>query len=179
VYGYDLLALAAAGDVVVEQLGQVEGVRDVRTSAVPGSPEIRVTFDRDKLNRLGLTLSGVGATVQSKVRGAVASQFRDQERHIDIRVQNEPDQRNTLAAIQELIIAEREGVPIRLGTIASFEVVQSPAEIHRLGRQRVALVTANLAGRDLGSASAEIQERLASERLVREEIERIRERRTK
>jgi HAE1 family hydrophobic/amphiphilic exporter-1 len=161
VHGYDLAALATAGDAVVKELAKVDGVRDVRTSAIPGSPEIRVTFDRDKLNRLGLTLSDVGATVQSKVRGAVASQFRDQERHIDIRVQNEPDQRNTLAAIQDLIVAEREGVPIRLASIASFEVVQSPAEIHRLGRRRVAIVTANLAERDLGSASAEIAERLA------------------
>ncbi len=160
VYGYDLKALATAGDAVVKELSEVEGIRDLRTSAIPGSPEIRVTFDRDKLNRLGLTLSEVGATVQSKVRGAVASQFRDQERHIDIRVQNEPDQRNTLAAIQDLIVADRGGVPIRLATIASFEVVQSPAEIHHLGRQRVALVTANLTGRDLGSASAEIEERL-------------------
>jgi HAE1 family hydrophobic/amphiphilic exporter-1 len=160
VYGYDLDALVRAGAAVSREMAEVRGVRDVRLSTVPGSPEIRVKFDRDKLNRLGLTLSAVAGTVQSKVRGAVPSQFRDEDRHIDIRVQNTEDQRNTLDAIRDLIVAEREGVPIRLASVASFDVVQGPAEIHRLGRRRVAVVAASLAGRDLGSASEEIQSRL-------------------
>lgn len=160
VYGYDVDALVTAGAAVSQELSAVRGVRDVRVSTVPGSPEIRVKFDRDKLSRLGLTLSDVAATVQSKIRGAVATQFRDQERHIDVRVQNDEDQRNTLAAIHDLIVAERDGVPIRLGAIASFDVKQGPAEIHRLGRRRVAMVSGSLSGRDLGSASEEIAERL-------------------
>ena len=70
-------------------------------------------------NRLGLRLSDVAMTVRDKVRGSVATRYRDRERHIDIRVQNEPDQRNTVSAIRELIVAERDGVPIRLGAIAT------------------------------------------------------------
>jgi HAE1 family hydrophobic/amphiphilic exporter-1 len=162
VYGYDLDALSATAGSVADEIAAVRGIRDVRVSIVPGSPEVRVLFDRDKLNRLGLTLSGVSRTVQSKVRGAVASQFRDEERHIDIRVQNAEDQRNTLDAISDLIVAERGGVPIRLGSIASFDVARGPAEIHRLARRRVAIVSGNLAGRDLGSASEEVRGRLAA-----------------
>jgi len=41
-----------------------------------------------------------------------------------------------------------------------MEVVQGPSEIHRLGRKRVALVTANLAGRDLGSVMQDIESRM-------------------
>ncbi len=157
VFGFDLGALQRAADSIARDVSGVRGVRDVRVSTVPGSPEIRVRFDRDKLNRLGLTLSEVASTVQTKVRGAVASQFRDEERHIDIRVQNTDDQRTTLEAIHDLIVAERDGVPIRLGALASFDVEQGPAEIHRLGRRRVAIVSGDLAGRDLGSASEEVR----------------------
>jgi HAE1 family hydrophobic/amphiphilic exporter-1 len=128
---------------------------------VPGSPEVQVSFDRDKLNRFGLSLGDVAQTVQGKVRGTVASRFRDRERHVDIRVLNAEDQRSTLTAVRDLIVAERDGVPVTLGTLASTAVVTGPAEIHRLGNRRVAIVSANLAGRDLGTVSREIRARLA------------------
>ena len=41
-----------------------------------------------------------------------------------------------------LLVTERDGVPIRLGTLADMEIVTGPAEIHRLGGKRAALVTA-------------------------------------
>jgi HAE1 family hydrophobic/amphiphilic exporter-1 len=160
VYGYELGALMSTADRVASEMESVAGLRDVRLAMVPGSPEVRVTFDRDKLNRLGLRLSDVARTVRGKVRGQVASQFRDQEKHIDIRVQNDPDQRNTMSAIRDLIVAERNGIPIRLGSIAGMEIVQGPAEIHRLERKRVAIVSANLAGRDLGSVTEELEGKL-------------------
>ena len=161
VFGYDLEALMTTADGVGEVLAGIDGVRDIRYAMVPGSPEVRVSFDRDKLNHLGLRLSDVAGTVQGKVRGSVASRFRDEEKHIDIRVQNNVDQRSTLTSIRELIVTERDGIPVRLGSIATMEVVQGPAEIHRLGRRRVAMVTANLAGRDLGSVLEELRPELA------------------
>ena len=157
VYGHDLDEMMGTAARVQKLIGEVDGVRDVRVAMVPGSPEIRVTFDREKLNRLGLRLSEVAGTVQSKVRGTVATRFRDEERHIDIRVQNSEEERSTLTAVRDLIVAERDGVPIRLASIASFETVVGPAEIHRLGNRRSAIVTANLSGRDLASATVEIR----------------------
>ncbi len=94
------------------------------------------------------------------MRGTVASRFRDRERHVDIRVLNTGSQRNTLTAVQDLIITERNGVPITLGSIAEMEIVTGPSEIHRLGNKRVAIVSANLSGRDMGSVTQEIRSRL-------------------
>lgn len=161
VFGHDVEAMMATAADVRREIENVAGIRDVRVAMVPGSPEIRVTFDRDKLNRLGLRLSEVAATVQSKIRGTVATRFRDQERHIDIRVMNLEEQRSTLSAVEELIVAEKDGVPIRLASIASFETVIGPAEIHRLGNRRAAIITANLAGRDLATATQDIRGRIA------------------
>jgi HAE1 family hydrophobic/amphiphilic exporter-1 len=161
VYGADLDGMMQTANRVEQAVAEVPGVRDVRVLLVPGSPEIRITFDREKLNRLGLRLSDVAATVQGKVRGTVATRFRDQERHIDIRVLNAEEERTTLAAVRDLIVAEKDGVPIRLASVADFATETGPAEIHRLGNRRAAIVTANLAGRDLASATAEIEAKLA------------------
>ena len=161
IYGYNLADLQRTAHEVGERLVDVPGLRDIRLSMVPGSPEVQVSFDRDKLNRYGLRLGDVSETVRSKVRGTVASRFRDRERHVDIRVLNTGAQRNTLTAVQDLIITERDGVPITLGSIASMEIVTGPSEIHRLGSKRVAIVSANLSGRDLGSVVRDIRARLA------------------
>ncbi len=160
VYGYNLEDLQAAADAVGAGLEQVDGLRDVRLSMVPGSPEVRVSFDRDKLNHWGLSLAQVSEVVRGKVRGTVASRIRDRERHIDIRVMNLDEQRSTLQAIRELIVSEREGVPIPLSAVATMSISRGPSEIHRLGRRRVAVVTANLAGRDLGSVTPDIEAQL-------------------
>jgi HAE1 family hydrophobic/amphiphilic exporter-1 len=162
VYGYELQALMSTAERVAEEVAALSGVRDVRVGTVPGSPEIRVSFDRDRLNRLGLRLSDVAGTVQGKVRGTVASRFRDQEKHIDIRVQNLSDQRSTRTALEDLIVTERDGIPIKLGSIADFETVIGPAEIHRLGGRRVAIVSANVVGTDLGTVSSQLKPRLAA-----------------
>ena len=162
IYGYNLDDLQATTDQVADLLHDVPGLRDLRVSMVPGSPEVQVSFDRDKLNRHGLRLGDVSETVRNKVRGIVASRFRDRERHVDIRVLNADDQRNTLTAVQDLIVAERDGVPIKLGTLAQMNVVTGPSEIHRLASKRVAIVSANLSGRDLGSVSRDIRQRLAT-----------------
>jgi len=161
VYGYNLTDLQRIADDVAVRLGAVDGLRDIRVSMVPGSPEVQVSFDRDKLNRFGLSLGEVSETVRGKVRGTVASRYRDRERHVDIRVLNTGQQRNTLTAVQDLIVTERDGIPITLGTLANMEVVTGPSEIHRLSNKRVAIVSANLSGRDLGSVSEEIRSNLA------------------
>ena len=161
IYGYNLEDLQQTAYSVADELEKVEGLRDVKLGMVPGSPEVRVSFDRDKLNRFGLSLADVSQTVRGKVRGTVSGQIRDREKHIDIRVMNQDDQRNTIAAVRDLIVAERDGVPISLASVASMDVARGPSEIHRMGRKRVAIVSANLSGRDLGSVSADIRNRLA------------------
>ena len=161
IYGYNLADLQRTANEVGERLVDVPGLRDIRLSMVPGSPEVQVSFDRDKLNRYGLRLGEVSETVRGKVRGTVASRFRDRERHVDIRVLNTGAQRNTLTAVQDLIVTERDGVPITLGSLAHMEIVTGPSEIHRVGSKRVAIVSANLSGRDLGSVARDIRARLA------------------
>jgi len=160
-YGWNLADLQTTADQVAARLRETPGLRDVRQSLVPGSPEVQVSFDRDKLNRHGLSLGAVSETVRGKLRGTVASRFRDRERHIDIRVLNSADQRATLSAVQDLIVAEKDGVPVRLGSLAELGTATGPAEIHRLGGKRVAIVGANLSGRDLGSVTRELEDRLA------------------
>ena len=59
----------------------------------------------------------------------------------------------------------QNGGPIQLGAVARVQLDEGPSEIRRIDQQRVALVTANLTGIDLGSVAGDMQERLAGMRL--------------
>ena len=59
----------------------------------------------------------------------------------------------------------QDGGPIQLGAVARVQLDEGPSEIRRIDQQRVALVTANLTGIDLGSVAGDMQERLAGMRL--------------
>ncbi len=48
-------------------------------------------------------------------------------------------------------------VPIQLSTVADIKLERGPSEIRRIDQERVALVTANLTERDLGSVTEDIQ----------------------
>lgn len=55
--------------------------------------------------------------------------------------------------------------PVLLNAVARVHLDEGPSEIRRIDQQRVALVTANLTGIDLGSVAEEMQERLDRMRL--------------
>ena len=55
----------------------------------------------------------------------------------------------------------QEGGPIQLSAVARVHLDEGPSEIRRIDQQRVALVTANLTGVDLGSVAGDMQARLA------------------
>lgn len=156
VYGHNLDALQRGADAVAAVLRGVPDLRDVRQAMVPGSPEIRISFDRDKLALMGLEQDAVANTIRTKVGGVVPGRLRDGERHLDIRLQGRADQRSTLTAVQDLVVAERDGITVPLAAVATLIEARGPAEIHRLGGRRAALVTADLAGRDLASVSSDI-----------------------
>jgi hydrophobic/amphiphilic exporter-1 (mainly G- bacteria), HAE1 family len=160
VFGHDLQALQRASASVSRMLRDVRGLRDIREVMVPGSPEILISLDRHRLGQMQLDQEEVFRTIQAKVAGVVPARFRDGERHIDIRLRGQSDDRATLAAVEGLVVARRDEITVTLGSIASLIESRGPAEIHRLGGRRATMVTADLVGRDQGSVNREIADQL-------------------
>jgi HAE1 family hydrophobic/amphiphilic exporter-1 len=161
VYSYDLDSLRTVSNAVSQRLALVRGVTDVEATARPGDPEVQIAFDRDRLASYHLDPAGASELVRNAVEGEAATQFSDLDRKLDVRVRASEDQRSQVAQLADLEIGTNGGNPVRLGAVARVDVSRGPSEIRRIGQQRAALVTANLKGRDLGSAAKEIKELLA------------------
>ena len=197
--GYNLKDLRGVSGEVVDVLGDLEGLRDVRSLMEAGYPEAVIVFDRDRMAALGVDIGQAADAIRNKVRGSVATRFSAGERKIDILVRAREEDRRQIAQLKAMAVnagergnagqSERTGGneegeesafrsgtqasasraqesgPIQLGAVARVQLDEGPSEIRRIDQQRVALVTANLTGIDLGSVAGDMQERLAGMRL--------------
>ena len=98
--------------------------------------------------------------MRHKVQGKVATDFRQDERQIDVLVRLREEDRLGLDELQRLVINPNAPIPIPLSSVADIRVNEGPSEIRRIDQQRAAVVTANIQGVDLGTASGLIHDEL-------------------
>ncbi|MBE2216263.1 MAG: efflux RND transporter permease subunit [Opitutaceae bacterium] len=153
VRGYDLTTLRRLSREVETRLRDIPGLADVRSTLQAGNPELQVVYDRDRLAEFGLTLRNVADLVRNKVQGHVATDFRQRERQIDVLVRLQEEDRLGLDELRNLVVNPGGAVPIPLEAVARISIAEGPSEIRRVDQQRTALITANVAGLDLGTAS--------------------------
>jgi len=155
--GYNLNLLGRLADEAVERLRRIPGLVDVRSSTEGGNPELQIRFNRERLASLGLSVQQVAEVVRSKVLGAIVTDITREDRTIDIRLRAQEQFRSSARDLRNLTLAQAGTTAIALSAVAEVTETMGPAEIRRADGERIALISANLDGRDLGSASADIQ----------------------
>ena len=159
--GQELRDLRLLSAQVERAIGDLPGMLDVSSSLVRGFPEIRIRYDRTLLAHYGLDLSGVARAVRNKVQGAEAKELAQGEHRIDMLVRLDEIDRGTVDQLRRLNVNPRLMPPIPLEAVASLEEAEGPSEIRRINQQRVAVVTASLAGFDLAGAGERITHALS------------------
>ncbi|KAA3613309.1 MAG: AcrB/AcrD/AcrF family protein [Calditrichaeota bacterium] len=157
VRGYNLQELERISLQLTQDMRKIEGLRDVKASTEGGNPEVQIIFNRMRVAQMGLDVSTIGSIVRRKVQGEVATEFTRQDRKVDIRVRNQEEFRRNVDDLRRMAVNPQGTVPIPLASVADIVLERGPSEIRRVDQERVALITANISGRDLGSISADIQ----------------------
>lgn len=160
VRGYNLRRLRQLSLEVESRMASINGLVDVKSSLQAGNPELQISYKRERLAAYGLSLRNVAELVRHKVQGKVATDFRQAERQIDVLVRLREEDRLGLDELKRLIINPNKPIPIPLSAVADIQVNEGPSEIRRINQQRAAVVTANIQGVDLGTASALIHDEL-------------------
>ncbi len=155
--GYNLQELERLSLTLVQKMNNIEGLRDIKASTEGGNPEVQIIFNRRRVAHLGLDVATIGNIIRNKVMGEVSTELNRQDRKIDIRVRAREEDRNDVEDLRRLVVNATGSVPIRLSAVADVKLDRGPSEIRRIDQERVALVTANLKGRDLGSVSEDIR----------------------
>ncbi|KAF1709738.1 acriflavin resistance protein [Pseudoxanthomonas kalamensis DSM 18571] len=159
--GPSMEGIEKAGRRMAELLRANPHYTDVKSTVEQGFPEIQIRFDQERAGALGLTTRQIADAVVKKVRGEVATRYSFRDRKIDVLVRAREDERNSVESIRKLIVNPTSAQPVLLESVADVVATTGPSEIHRADQIRVAIVSANLNGIDLGGAVEEVQKIVA------------------
>lgn len=152
---------ALAGEME-SKLNAVPQLVDLRSTVADGNPEVQITFKRETMSQLGLSIGTVAQLLRDKIQGTQASQFVRSGRDMDIMVRLRERDRQSLDQLNQLTVGYREGKPIYLASVAEINNEVGPSQIKRIDQRRCAVLTANISDGDLGGASDAIAPILAS-----------------
>ncbi|MCB1750983.1 MAG: efflux RND transporter permease subunit, partial [Gammaproteobacteria bacterium] len=160
VRGFDLENLSLLARQVAASIADVAGVTDVELSREAGIPQQEIRVKRDKIGDLGLSVRDVAEVIETAVAGSKAGEYRVEGNSYRILLQLEEAEKRSLDEILDLTLRTPGGELVVLRNLVETEPGEGPATIERKDQQRLISVTANVAGRDLGSVAAEIQTQL-------------------
>ncbi len=155
--GYELERLRSVAEQVRLGMQASPTFSDIKSTVEAGNPEIQIIFDQERAAQLGITVREFADRVVSSVRGNVATRYKLREKKIDVLVRSVDARASSVEEIRSLIVNPGSDRPLPLSAVADVVVATGPAEIRRTRQQRVAILTANLASGDLGSAVAELE----------------------
>lgn len=106
-------------------LKSVPGVIEVEIDERPGTPQIDLNLDYEKLALRGLDAQTVGQTLNAAFHGIEASEHRDLDDTTALRVMFDPAARNNLDALLEIPIRAPDGSLLRLRDVV--KPIENPA----------------------------------------------------
>ncbi|NWK77095.1 efflux RND transporter permease subunit [Aquitalea sp. LB_tupeE] len=168
--GSNLDELDAAASQLMSRLAQVRGVGDLQSSLSDADPAIKLEVRRDAAASLGVDLNKVGSTLSQLLAGDVVSTWEAPDgENYDVLLQVPRSERSN-ALLDIITVAGRADANgaasmVPLSTVTRLSPGLSPRQIDRVDLLRQVTVTGNIAGRDAGSAFADISKITASLKL--------------
>jgi len=128
----------------VRRIKNMPGFIDVRSEAESGSEEVQLRIDRDRSRNLGLNTMQVANIVSNALRGYPLRKIRTPEGERDVILSFPDTDRQTISDLMNMPIFLPNKEPVKLSTIAHYEIRRGPHSIHRENRLTSLAVTANL-----------------------------------
>jgi heavy metal efflux system protein len=162
-FGDNLEVLKEKADEIAEVIRETKGAKDVQVDQITGTPQLLIIPNRQAIARYGINISDVQNVIKSAVGGVTAGQVFEGVRRYDILVRYQPESRDTIDAIKEVIIESPNGQFVPLVELSEIKEIVGPRQITRENNQRFITVQANVVGRDIGSFVKEAKKTLSQE----------------
>lgn len=160
IYGSDLDQLRTLGQQVQSAMTGISGIVDLQLEPQVPVKQVQIQFDRDAAARYGLTIGQLAETIETGLNGRTVSQILEKQQTFNLVVWLQDQYRNNLDVIGNLLVDTPNGQKIPLSQVAKVEYGTGPSTINRENVSRLIVVSANVAGRDLGSVIKEVRDRV-------------------
>ena len=157
IYGYDLEKTDSVAQRLKRILSGVKGTADIRISRDNYQPEYQVDFDRQKLAIYGLNLTSAANALRNRINGSTASYFREDGDEYDIKVMYDPEHRQSIEDIENILLFNAQGKGVRLKEVGTVVERFNPPTIERKDRERIITVSTVVQGRPMSDIIADAQ----------------------
>jgi len=131
---------------------QVTGLANVQTDLFVNKPELRVTFDRDRAEDLGVPVRDVASALQTFLGGRRVSTFTRNDKLYYVMVQLDPNDRATPSDMRGIYLRGKGGQLVQLDALANVQEGVGARQINHFNRVPSFTLSASLVGLAQGEA---------------------------
>ena len=160
IYGYDFDKTSQLAQQARYLSSQLPGARDVNISREDDRPDIKVTVDKEKASRLGLSSATISTYLRNRVTGMSCGYLKDDGSEYDIVVRLNEEDRNSISDVLDMSIPTPTGKVVKLSEVAEIGEYWAPPTIERKSRQRIVTVKVTPYEVSLGERAKQIEEQV-------------------
>jgi Cu(I)/Ag(I) efflux system membrane protein CusA/SilA len=160
VYGQDLKQISHISEDVHTMLKNIEGVKDLYVEPVSGGKYLEIEIRRDQLERYGLTVDDINATVESAIGGAPFASTVEGRQRFNIHLRLGQEYRNSIDRLKRIPLTSSDAGTIPLSAVTSIRFVDGPPMISSENAILRGAVMFNVRDRDLGHTVQEAIDKL-------------------
>ena len=157
IYGYDFDKTSQLAEQTRRLCMELPGARDVNISREDDRPDIKITVDKEKASRLGLSSATVSTYLRNRVAGMNCGYLKDDGSEYDIVVRLQEEDRNSISDVLNLTIPTPTGKKVKLSEVAQIGEYWAPPTIERKSRQRIVTVKVTPYNTSLGELAGQIE----------------------
>lgn len=157
VFGDDLSTLRNIAGEIKNNIENVDGLVDLNVEQLVEIPQIQIRPRREMLARYGIPINKFSEYIETFIAGKKVSEVYENNLNIDLVLRYNEKSRNSIEAIRNSLIDTYDGNKVPLSFVADVVSVSGPNVINRENVRRKLVVSANVAGRDVGSVVKDIK----------------------
>jgi HAE1 family hydrophobic/amphiphilic exporter-1 len=139
-FGQDSGTLQTLAEEAERRLETLDGIQDLGSSFKQGRKEIQVNIDREKAAHMGLTARDISDVFSFTLGGTRLPRFNAGDREVETWLALRLEDRSNLNDLKQLQFGIGDGRTVKLGDIATFDIIQRPESLVRENRKvRVAV----------------------------------------
>lgn len=154
--GNNMDSVLVSANTILQAIKGIDGVVDPRLSNEGRNLEISIIPNIAKMASLGISLDVLGPSINNAVRGNTDAKFRQNEKEYDINIQYDRFYRQTKEDIENLLILNTCGEPVRLKQFASIEEVESSGVLERFNKRPCITFSSQVGERPTGDVGNDI-----------------------
>lgn len=164
--GEDADLLRQTAPRVAKAIAGVSGMVDIKNGIVLAGDALTVVVDRERAAIEGLDPERIAGAVRGWLDGLIVTTLQQSYKNVGVRLGVPVGLRAHVEDIEQTPLQAADGHWVTLQRVAQVRTDVGQPQIGRDNGQRMVAVTARLAGRDMGSAAAEVQRVLAQPGLL-------------